>query len=53
MLKRFFGEESGASMVEYGLLVALIAAVCITVVTTLGVNIQGTFQEVADAIGGA
>ena len=39
-------------MVEYGLMVALIAAVCIAVVTTLGTNIQTKFQSVATAIGG-
>ena len=41
-------EEEGASMVEYGLLVALIAVVAITVLTTLGGGISQLFQEVAD-----
>ena len=30
MFKRFFSEEDGATMVEYGVMVALIAAVCVT-----------------------
>jgi len=47
MLKRFFGEESGASMVEYGLLVALIAVVAIAGVTTVGQNVLATFNDVA------
>lgn len=36
----------GATAVEYGLLVALIAAVIITVVTTLGTSITAQFQKI-------
>jgi len=43
-------EQKGATAVEYGLLVALIAAVLILVVTTLGTDIQAQFQKVVDAI---
>ena len=53
MFKRFFGDESGASMVEYGLLVALIAVVCITAVALIGTNLNIVFQNVADALPGA
>ena len=42
----------GATAVEYGLLVALIAAVLIAVVTLLGTTIQGKFQEIVTAMGG-
>jgi pilus assembly protein Flp/PilA len=49
LVKKFVREEEGATMVEYGLMVALIAVVCIAVVTSLGVNIQGMFQEVSTA----
>jgi pilus assembly protein Flp/PilA len=35
-LKEFACDESGASAVEYGMLVALIAAVIVTVVAALG-----------------
>lgn len=51
MLKRFFEDEAGASAVEYGLLVALIAVVIITAVTTLGTNLSGKFNKVASSIG--
>lgn len=47
--------ESGATAVEYGLLVALIAAVIVAIVGTLGGEIKAAFQEVVDnipAIGG-
>lgn len=43
--------ERGASAVEYGLLVALIAVVIIAAVTALGLNLEDIFDEVADAIG--
>jgi pilus assembly protein Flp/PilA len=52
-IKNFFKDESGATAVEYGLMVALIAAVIIGVVTTLGTNLQGTFTTVGNAVGGA
>ena len=56
MLKKvqnFLKEEEGATMVEYALMVALIAAVCIAAVTAIGTNSKSTFQTVADKIGGA
>jgi pilus assembly protein Flp/PilA len=43
----FVRNEEGASAVEYGLLVALIAAVIIVAVTALGTNISTKFTEVA------
>ena len=43
----------GATAVEYGLLVALIAAVIITVVGLLGSSIQAAFQTVLDGVNGA
>ncbi|HML50794.1 MAG TPA: Flp family type IVb pilin [Propionicimonas sp.] len=42
--------ERGATAVEYGIMVALIAAVIITVVTLLGTQIQAQFQTVLDGI---
>ena len=42
--------ERGASLVEYALLVALIAVVCIAAVTLLGSAADEKFSSVADAI---
>lgn len=42
--------EDGATAVEYGLLVALIAAVIVTVVATLGGKILAAFTKVNTAI---
>jgi pilus assembly protein Flp/PilA len=52
MVRKFFKDESGASAVEYGLLVALIAVVIIGAVTLLGQNISARFTAAANAIGG-
>ena len=46
-IKNFFNDESGASAVEYGLLVALIAVVIITAVSLVGTNLTSTFNGVA------
>ncbi len=45
--------ERGASLVEYALLVALIAVVCITAVTALGGSASSKFEEVDSSIKGA
>jgi pilus assembly protein Flp/PilA len=52
-IKNFFKDESGASAVEYGLLVALIAVVIITAVGLLGSNLNSKFQAAADGVSGA
>ena len=43
--------ERGASLVEYALLVALIAVVCIAAVTTLGKNASDKFSQVGASLG--
>ena len=42
--------ERGASLVEYALLVALIAVVCIAAVTALGKKVKSNFNSVATSI---
>ena len=39
-------DESGATAIEYGLIVALIAVVIISAVTTLAVSFPGTFTSI-------
>ena len=46
----FFKNDRGASAVEYGLLVALIAAVIVGAVTLLGGNLQATFNYIATIV---
>jgi len=47
---RFMKDESGATAIEYGLIVALIAVVIITAVTTVGSNLKTSFNSVGNSI---
>ena len=44
---RFAAMDRGATAVEYGLMVALIAAVIITAVALIGTNLDTLFTDVA------
>lgn len=48
---RFMKDESGATAIEYGLIVALIAVVIISAVTTLGTNLNTSLSKAGSAIG--
>ena len=50
---RFLNDESGATAIEYGLIVALIAVVIATIVSTLGTNLNATFKNASDKIADA
>ena len=52
-LNRFVREEDGATMVEYGLMVALIAVVCIAAVTLLGTSLSALFGRVSNNVSNA
>jgi pilus assembly protein Flp/PilA len=52
-VKRLWRGEDGAAMVEYGLLVGLIAVVALSAVTLLGTNVTNIFNTIANAVGGA
>ena len=47
---RLVSDEGGATLVEYGLLVALIAIVALLAVTFVGESIDSNFQEVGSAL---
>jgi pilus assembly protein Flp/PilA len=46
-------DEEGAALVEYALLVGLIAVVCIIAVTQLGLAISGKLSTACTSLGGA
>ena len=46
MIKRLVREEEGQTLVEYGLLVALIALVVIAILTLLGTKVRDLFVNV-------
>lgn len=47
---RLARDESGATAIEYGLIVALIAVVIISAVSTLGANLNTSFSKAGSAI---
>jgi pilus assembly protein Flp/PilA len=49
-LLKFLKDEEGASAVEYGIMVALIAAVIVGTVATLGGQLLASFQTVVAAL---
>jgi pilus assembly protein Flp/PilA len=46
LVTRFVKNDEGAALVEYGILVGLIAVVCIGAVTLLGTTIDGVFNTI-------
>jgi len=50
MLKRLFCEESGQGMVEYGLIIALVAVALIAVLGALTGGLTDIFQAIADKL---
>ncbi len=49
-MMNFFKDESGQGMVEYGLIIALIAIVVIGALTTLGPKVESIFDSASDAL---
>jgi pilus assembly protein Flp/PilA len=46
LLSRLIKDESGAAMVEYGVLLGLIAVVCIGAITLTGTTIKAVFNNI-------
>jgi pilus assembly protein Flp/PilA len=53
LLFRFAQDDSGVTAIEYGLIAALIAVVIIGAVTTVGTDLQATFNAVGTALSAA
>ena len=49
-VKKFFRKEEGAALAEYGLLLALIAAVCLVAIKVLGTQISSMFNSLSSSI---
>jgi len=54
-LRTLLRNDSGQDLLEYALLVALIALVCVGVVTTAGTSVQSIFSQINQGLfsGGA
>lgn len=50
LLKAFAKDQSGATAIEYGLIVALIAVVVVAAVTTLGQKLNLALGKASDAM---
>lgn len=50
MISKFFKDESGATMVEYAILVALISIAAIVIIYFVGREIRNTFGQVLNCI---
>lgn len=50
MLTQFLHEEEGQTLVEYGLLISLVALVVIGVLSLLGKKVKNTFNKAADSM---
>ncbi len=53
MLSKWFKDEEGQGMVEYGLIIALIAIVVIVALVALGPKIREIFDKTNDALDAA
>jgi pilus assembly protein Flp/PilA len=51
-LKNRLASEKGATAVEYGIMVGLIAVVIIVAVTALGTNLTNLFTKISTSVGG-
>jgi len=49
-LRRFLKSEDGPTAVEYAVMLALIVVVCLATITTIGVNANATFNQIAGAL---
>jgi pilus assembly protein Flp/PilA len=52
LIYRFRSYDDGAALVEYGMLIGLIAVVCLVAVTTLGTEISAAFSSYAAGLAG-
>ena len=52
LINRFPSDEEGAALIEYGMLVGLIAVVCVVAVQLLGTQINTVFTNLTNVLAG-
>ena len=52
-VRHFVKDDEAATMVEYALMVALVAVFCVVAVTALGTSVRTVFTNIAGSITGA
>ena len=50
MLKKVWAEEEGQALTEYGLILGLIAVVCVGALTLMGTNVQAMLNSIASTL---
>ncbi|HSV13332.1 MAG TPA: Flp family type IVb pilin [Tepidisphaeraceae bacterium] len=50
LIRRLIRDESGVTLIEYGLLAALLALACVTVLGSLGTKLNNSFNNVNNAV---
>ncbi len=53
MLSQFVKDESGATAIEYAMLLSLIAMVILGTITSLGISVNGFYTTAGAAVGAA
>jgi pilus assembly protein Flp/PilA len=52
LINRFQSDEEGAALIEYGMLVGLIAVVCVVAIQLLGTQINTVFTNLTNVLAG-
>ena len=52
LMKRFRSDEEGAALIEYGMLVGLIAVVCVVAIQLLGSQMNTVFTNLTNVLAG-
>ena len=50
LVRTFARHDEGQDLLEYALLIALIAIVCVGAITLAGQNVMGVFNQIANAV---
>ena len=50
MVRNFIKNDEAATMVEYGLMLALIAVVCVVAIAAIGTDLNAKFEFIRDQI---
>jgi pilus assembly protein Flp/PilA len=50
MFKRFLMAEEGQALTEYGLILGLIAVVCVGALSLMGTNVKGMLKSIASTL---
>ena len=50
LFRQFIREDEGQDLIEYAMLVALIALICIAAVRTVGTAVQTTFNNIGSQL---